>query len=302
MNHQRVATWMVTSLVEVFGVGCAERQTPRPQSAGMQNAAVGSASQPAKTEPPAPGPSSAAQVTPTSTATRLSPPIDDRAVVSATGVEKVDTSPDGTVKASFPRKDVDVIVDGWKMPPFMGLTSWAAFSPGKAEVAEAMVMGDLVLFEDEVNPVMSVLFENGLDVTALHNHGRRSQARMTTPSWMAIRGERARARPCVADASRRRYRHRCHSPSHGGRNAAHLVSSLLGTRQSRRPRNDCSQGARFDRVGRKDEEHLMFAPDAAPHGFGARWRVDARLRHLTNPGGRNSQGRLSEGGRGKSVG
>lgn len=90
--------------------------------------------------------------------------------MSATGVEKVDKSPDGTVKASFPRKDVEVAVDGWKMAPFMGLTSWAAFSPGKAEVAEAMVMGDLVLFEDEVNPVMSVLFENGVDVTALHNH------------------------------------------------------------------------------------------------------------------------------------
>jgi hypothetical protein len=100
----------------------------------------------------------------------LSPPIDERAVASATGVEKVEKSPDGTVKASFPPKDVDVAVDGWKMPPFMGLTSWAAFSPGKADTAEAMVMGDLVLFEDEVNPVMSVLFANSVDVTALHNH------------------------------------------------------------------------------------------------------------------------------------
>jgi hypothetical protein len=52
----------------------------------------------------------------------------------------------------------------------MGLTSWTAFSPGKAGVAEAMIMGDLVLFEDEVNPVMSVLLDNGVDVTALHNH------------------------------------------------------------------------------------------------------------------------------------
>jgi hypothetical protein len=59
-------------------------------------------------------------------------------------------------------------VDGWKMPPFMGLTTWAAFIVGKQ--AEAMVAGDLVLFEDEVNPVMSALFENGVGVTALHNH------------------------------------------------------------------------------------------------------------------------------------
>jgi hypothetical protein len=74
------------------------------------------------------------------------------------------------VKASWPRKDVPVAVDGWKMPPFMGLTSWAAFSPGRQGIAEAMVMGDLVLFEDEVNPIMSKLLDGGVQVTALHNH------------------------------------------------------------------------------------------------------------------------------------
>jgi hypothetical protein len=100
----------------------------------------------------------------------LSPAIDEKAVAAATGVDKPETSPDGVVKASFPRKDVDVSIDGWKMPPFMGLTSWAAFSPARAGVAEAMTMGDLVLFEDEVNPVMSVLLESGIAVTALHNH------------------------------------------------------------------------------------------------------------------------------------
>jgi rhodanese-related sulfurtransferase len=61
-----------------------------------------------------------------------------------------------------------VKVDEWKMPPFMGLTSWAAFLAGKK--ADAMVMGDLVLFEDEVNPVMRVALDAGLQVTALHNH------------------------------------------------------------------------------------------------------------------------------------
>jgi hypothetical protein len=54
------------------------------------------------------------------------------------------------------------------MHPFMGLTSWAAFTPHSQ--SELMVMGDLVLFEDEVNPVMSVALDNGLEVTALHNH------------------------------------------------------------------------------------------------------------------------------------
>lgn len=96
--------------------------------------------------------------------------LDALAVAAATGVDNPETTPDGVVKVSFPRQDVGVAVDGWKMPPFMGLTSWAAFTAGKAGVAEAMVMGDLVLFEDEVNPVMSVLLKQGLQVTALHNH------------------------------------------------------------------------------------------------------------------------------------
>src|SRR5262249_32616348 len=64
--------------------------------------------------------------------------------------------------------DVKVNVDGWQMPPFMGLTSWAAFADGKK--APAMVMGDIVLLQDEVNPAMSAAFDAGLDVTALHNH------------------------------------------------------------------------------------------------------------------------------------
>ncbi|HVH44252.1 MAG TPA: DUF1259 domain-containing protein [Labilithrix sp.] len=45
-----------------------------------------------------------------------------------------------------------------------------AFTPGKQGIAEGMVMGDLVLFEDEINAVISTLFESGLEVTALHNH------------------------------------------------------------------------------------------------------------------------------------
>lgn len=73
-------------------------------------------------------------------------------------------------KVSFPRTDVAIEVDGWTMPPFMGLTSWATFTPGEKPRVEAMVMGDLVLFEDEVNPVMSALLDAGIEVTALHNH------------------------------------------------------------------------------------------------------------------------------------
>lgn len=71
-------------------------------------------------------------------------------------------------KASFPRTDIRVSVNGWPLDSFMGLTSWAAFAPMNND--NFMVMGDLVLFEDEVNSVMSTLFENNLNVTALHNH------------------------------------------------------------------------------------------------------------------------------------
>lgn len=71
-------------------------------------------------------------------------------------------------KVTSPRNDVKISVDGWQMPPFMGLASWAAFTPGMD--GHAMVMGDTVLFQDEVNPAMSVALDNGLSVTALHNH------------------------------------------------------------------------------------------------------------------------------------
>lgn len=84
------------------------------------------------------------------------------------GVKGVYTQQEDVHKVSFPRTDVSVLVDGSRFHPFLGLTSWAAFTT--AHHAEAMVMGDLVLFEDEVNPVMSVALDGGLEVTALHNH------------------------------------------------------------------------------------------------------------------------------------
>lgn len=84
------------------------------------------------------------------------------------GVKGMANTEERVFKVTFPRTDVAVTVDGWAMKPFMGLTSWVAFRKGVEK--ESMVMGDLVLFEDEVNPVMSAALENGLSVTALHNH------------------------------------------------------------------------------------------------------------------------------------
>jgi hypothetical protein len=85
-----------------------------------------------------------------------------------TGLKGSLNKEEGVFRVTVPRSDVPISVDGWKMAPFMGLTTWAAFTQGKK--AEAMVMGDLVLMQDEVNPVMSAALDAGLSVTALHNH------------------------------------------------------------------------------------------------------------------------------------
>jgi hypothetical protein len=73
----------------------------------------------------------------------------------------------GVFKVSVPRSDLKIVSSGVHLTPPMGLTSWAAFIRSGAHTA---VMGDIVLTEDQVNPVMSVALDNGLDVTALHNH------------------------------------------------------------------------------------------------------------------------------------
>jgi hypothetical protein len=94
--------------------------------------------------------------------------VDTQKIDAITGLKGKLNEKEGVYRVSFPRADIKVAVDGWTMPPFMGLGTWAAFTQGSH--SEAMVMGDTVLFEDEVNAVMSTAFENGLSVTALHNH------------------------------------------------------------------------------------------------------------------------------------
>jgi len=68
---------------------------------------------------------------------------------------------------SFPRSDLQVTVDGVAIKPALALGGWAAFQPMHGE---AMVMGDLVLLETELNPVMAKLIQGGVDITAVHNH------------------------------------------------------------------------------------------------------------------------------------
>src|SRR5207237_5922322 len=94
--------------------------------------------------------------------------LDTAAIDQLTGLKGKLNEQEHAYKVSAPRTDLKISVDKWEMPPFMGLTSWASFMPGVK--GEAMVMGDLVLMQDEVNPVMSAAFDSGLQVTALHNH------------------------------------------------------------------------------------------------------------------------------------
>jgi len=67
----------------------------------------------------------------------------------------------------FPRTDLSVTLDGVTIKPALALGGWVAFKPMHGE---AMVMGDLVLLESEINPVMLKMIEGGLDITAVHNH------------------------------------------------------------------------------------------------------------------------------------
>jgi len=94
--------------------------------------------------------------------------LDTTQIDELTGLKGKLNEQEGVYKVSSPRIDLKISVDKWQMPPFMGLTSWAAFMPGMKD--GAMVMGDLVLMQDEVNPVLSAALDNGLQVTALHNH------------------------------------------------------------------------------------------------------------------------------------
>jgi hypothetical protein len=93
--------------------------------------------------------------------------LDTGAIEQATGLKGQFIAAENVFKVTKPRTDVRVEIDGWTMPPFMGLGSWAAFTPAHGGV---MMMGDTVLFEDEVNPVISAALAAGLEVTALHNH------------------------------------------------------------------------------------------------------------------------------------
>ena len=93
--------------------------------------------------------------------------LDTAKIEALTGAKGTLNEKEGAFKVSVPRSDLSVSVNGVKLTPPMGLTSWAAFKPAGGHT---LVMGDTVLLEDQVNPVMSTALDAGLEVTALHNH------------------------------------------------------------------------------------------------------------------------------------
>jgi hypothetical protein len=130
-------------LVAILAIGCTKKsEPPQPKPAP----------EPASKDKPAPAPAG----------------VDTANIEKLTGAKGKLDEKSGVFKVSVPRKDLQVTIgDHVKMTPPMGLTAWAAFQKmGDHE----MVMGDIVLTEDQVNGAMSAALDNGLEVTALHNH------------------------------------------------------------------------------------------------------------------------------------
>ena len=123
---------------------------------------------------------------------------------------------EGVLKVNIPRSDLRVTINKRAAPTPFGFGGWVALTKGQG--GHDVMMGDLVLTEDEVNPVMSAILDNGLDVTALHNHFFWEQPRifymhvhgMGTPADLAKRVKPAidlidqavkRAQPAAAPAA-----------------------------------------------------------------------------------------------------
>jgi hypothetical protein len=101
-------------------------------------------------------------------------PADYKAVLDTLG--KTGDFKDGVLKVNIPRSDLKVVVDGIATPTPFGFGGWIAMTKGTGGME--VMMGDLVLTEDQVNPVMTALLDHGLEATALHNHFFRETPRV----------------------------------------------------------------------------------------------------------------------------
>ena len=117
------------------------------------------------------------------------------AVAKAIGRPGMET-PDGVYRVGIPRSDLSVTLDGVQIKPALALGSYLAFhKAGK----EALVMGDLVLLQEEVNPVMKKLIESGIQITAIHNHLLRSTPQIMYMHYMG-HGDAAKLAAAVKSA------------------------------------------------------------------------------------------------------
>ncbi|HEX9669563.1 MAG TPA: DUF1259 domain-containing protein [Thermoanaerobaculia bacterium] len=108
------------------------------------------------------------------------PPLDAALIERVVGVKPAASGAE--LKVSVPQSDLAVSVDGFAIVPAMGLTSWVGFAPAPGG---AMVMGDLVLLEEEVGPVQRAAVESGLAVTAIHHHFVRDRPKV---AFMHVHG------------------------------------------------------------------------------------------------------------------
>src|SRR5437762_13793307 len=92
-------------------------------------------------------------------------PLDTTAIANITGIKG--KSNNGEYKITIPQNDLNVEVDGFRIIPPMGLSTWVGFSPA---ANGAMVMGDIVLTETDLKPVQKEVIDQGLTITAIHNH------------------------------------------------------------------------------------------------------------------------------------
>src|SRR5437762_4184422 len=108
---------------------------------------------------------------------------DDWSAVTAAIGRAGALQPDGAMKYSFPRSDLDISLDGVRLKPALALGSWVAFR--RTTGANALAMGDLVLSEAEVSPVISALQQGDVAATAVHNHLLRESPRVAYVHIMA---------------------------------------------------------------------------------------------------------------------
>jgi hypothetical protein len=96
---------------------------------------------------------------------KIIPPLDTAIIERVIGVKG--KASNGEYKVTIPQNDLSIIVDGFKIIPAMGLSTWIAFTPS---TNGAMVMGDIVVTETDLKPVQWEIIKQGLTITAIHNH------------------------------------------------------------------------------------------------------------------------------------